>query len=261
MIVTQQRTRGSSHTAGNEVELTIDQLAHKARMPVSTLRLYQNRGLLPPPRRDGRMGYYDTEHSDRLRLIAHLRDRGFSLAAIKETLDHWTEGRSLAHLLGVSRIAPRLGRKPVRLSLEEFTQRFTGVDITPEDIQRAIRIGLVEFDGAELSVPNEVLVDLGAAVARVGIPISEILDEHEALIIAVNDIAERFRAVFQRHFWEPYSEKGMPAEEMHSLTTAVNQLTELATSVVTAELHDRFAAFAEQYLAQAAKSVTTGTDP
>ena len=186
------------------------------------------------------MGYFNTGHRHRLRLIAHLLERGFSLAAIRETLDRWTEGRSLAHLLGVSRIAPRLGRKPVRLSLEEFAERFAGVDITPDDIQRAIRIGLVEFDGAELSIPNEVLIDLGAAAARVGIPISEILDE-------------RFRTVFHRHFWEPYADKGMPAEEMNSLTTAVNQLTELATNVVTAELHDRFAAFAEQYLAQAAE--------
>lgn len=206
------------------------------------------------------MGYYNMEHLDRLRLIAHLRERGFSLAAIKETLDHWTEGRSLAHLLGVNRIAPRLGRKPVRLSLEEFAERFAGVDITPEDIQRAIRIGLVEFDGAELSIANEVLIDLGAAAARVGIPVSEILDEHQALSVAVNDIAERFRTVFHRHFWEPYADKGMPAEEMPSLATAVNQLTELATSVVTAELHDRFAAFADEYLARAAESITKATD-
>ena len=35
---------------------------------------------------------------------------------------------------------------------------------------------------------------------------------------------------------------------MPSLTAAVNQLTELAISVVTGELHERFAAFAEQYL-------------
>ena len=224
------------------------------------MRLYQNRGLLPPPRREGRMGYYNTEHRDRLRLIAHLRERGFSLAAIKETLDHWTEGRSLAHLLGVNRIAPRLGPRPVRLPFEEFTERFNGVDITPEDIQRAIGIGLVEFDGSEFSIPNEVLVDLGAAAARVGIPVSVILDEHEALVVAVNGIAERFRTVFHRHFWEPYTDKGMPAEEMHSLTTVVNQLTELATSVVTAELHDRFVTFADEYLAQAAESITKGGD-
>ena len=240
--------------------MTIDQLAHQAGTPTSTVRLYQNRGLLPPPRRQGRMGYYNTEHRDRLRLIAHLQERGFSLAAIKETLDHWTEGRSLAHLLGVSQIAPSLERKPVRLSPEEFAGRFAGVDITQEDIQRAVRIGLVELDGTDLSIPNESFIVLGAGVARLGIPVSEILDEHEALTISVNGIAERFREVFQRHFWEPFVSKGMPAEEMPFLTTAVSQLTELATSVVTAELHERFAAFAEQYLARAAESVTKGHD-
>ena len=240
--------------------MTIDQLAHQAGIPTSTVRLYQNRGLLPPPRREGRMGYYNTEHRDRLRLIAHLQERGFSLAAIKETLDHWTEGRSLAHLLGVSQIAPSLERKPLRLSPEEFAERFAGVDITQEDIQRAVRIGLVELDGTDLSIPNESFIDLGAGVARLGIPVSEILDEHEALTISVNGIAERFREVFQRHFWEPFVSKGMPAEEMPFLTTAVSQLTELATSVVTAELHERFAAFAEQYLARAAESVTKGHD-
>ena len=125
------------------------------------------------------------------------------------------------------------------------------MDITQEDIQRAVRIGLVELDGAELSIPNGGFFDLGAAVARMGISVSEILDEHEALMISVNGIAKRFRKVFQRQFWEPYVAKGMPAEEMSSLAAAVSQLTGLATSVVTAELHERFAAFAEQYLALA----------
>ena len=91
-----------------------------------------------------------------------------------------------------------------------------------------------------------------------GIPVSEILDEHEALIVAVDGIAERFRDVFHRHFWEPYVSRGMPADEMPSLTAAVNQLTELAVSVVVAELHERFKAFVEEYLAGAAESVVTG---
>ena len=57
--------------------MTIYQLAHEAGIPTSTVRRYQNRGLLPPSRRRGRMGYYNAEHRDRLRLIAHLRERGF----------------------------------------------------------------------------------------------------------------------------------------------------------------------------------------
>ena len=91
--------------------MTIDQLAREAGIPTSTVRLYQNRGLLPPPRQEGRLGYYSTEHRDPLRPIAHLQERGFSLAAIKETLDQWTEGRSLAQFLGVSQVAPSLERR------------------------------------------------------------------------------------------------------------------------------------------------------
>ena len=147
----------------------------------------------------------------------------------------------------------------MRLSPKEFAERFAGVDITQEDIRRAVQIDLVELDGGELSVPNECSIDLRAAVARMGVPVSEILDEHEALMISVRGIAERFREVFKRHFREPFVRMGMPAEEMPSLTAAVNQLAELATSVVTGELHERFAAFAEHYLARVPESVTKDT--
>ena len=74
---------------------------------------------------------------------------------------------------------------------------------------------------------------------------------------SVNAIAEQFRKVFQRHFWKPHVGRGMPAEEVPSLTAAA---TELATSVVTAELHERFAAFAEQYLARSAELVAKAHD-
>ena len=57
--------------------MTIDQLAHEAGIPTSTVRLYQNRGLLLPSLRQGRMGFYNAEHRDWLRLIARLQERGF----------------------------------------------------------------------------------------------------------------------------------------------------------------------------------------
>ena len=240
--------------------MTIDQLAHEAGLPSSTLRLYQNRGLLPAPRREGRVGYYNAGHRDRLRLIAHLQDRGFSLAAIKEVLDHWTEGRSLSHLLGVSHIAPGLQRRRLLLTPEAFAQRFAGVEITQQDIQQAHRIGLIELDGANILVSNEAFIDIGAAVARLGIPVSEILDEYQALTASVSGISERFRQVFQQHFWDPFVEAGMSPEEIPSLSEAVAQLTELATSTVTAELHEHFAAFAEQYLSRATEHAAAPSD-
>lgn len=41
------------------------------------------------------MGYYGPDHVGRLRLIGQLQTRGYSLAAIKDLVDTWPEGRTL----------------------------------------------------------------------------------------------------------------------------------------------------------------------
>ena len=114
------------------------------------------------------MGYYNAGHYERLRLIAHLQEGGFSLATIQETLDHWTESHSLGHLLDVSHIALGLVRKPIRMSLEEFARRFAGVEITHKDIQRVVQIGLDELDGSELvmSQPGHLNRRIGSPAIR-----------------------------------------------------------------------------------------------
>jgi hypothetical protein len=56
--------------------LTIDQLAREAGTTVRNVRAYQERGLLPPPDREGRVGVYGEGHLARLRLIASLAERG-----------------------------------------------------------------------------------------------------------------------------------------------------------------------------------------
>src|SRR6478736_2522317 len=105
-------------------EWTVDQLAHDHGLPVSTVRLYQTRGLLPAPRREGRVGYYDDEHRRRLRLIAQLQERGFSLASIKELLDGMAAGQSLPVVLGVGDApATWLPEEPLALTLAELLDR------------------------------------------------------------------------------------------------------------------------------------------
>ena len=44
--------------------LTIDELAHHSGLPASTIRLYQTKGVLPPPTKQGRVGYYGEGHAD-----------------------------------------------------------------------------------------------------------------------------------------------------------------------------------------------------
>lgn len=51
-------------------EFTIDELARESGMTVRSLRAYQERGLLPPPRLKGRTGFYGPQHLNRVRIIS-----------------------------------------------------------------------------------------------------------------------------------------------------------------------------------------------
>ena len=51
------------------MEYRIEQLARAAGVAVDTIRFYQGKGLLEPPRRDGRVTWYGDGHLERLRRI------------------------------------------------------------------------------------------------------------------------------------------------------------------------------------------------
>src|SRR5919199_2656942 len=107
--------------ADGSERMTVDELAQRAGTPPRNVRNYQTRGLLPPPRLVGRVGYYDEGHLGRLRLIAQLQDQGFSLAGIAELLRAWEQGRSLADLLGFEHAltAPWSDEEPETMTARE----------------------------------------------------------------------------------------------------------------------------------------------
>jgi DNA-binding transcriptional MerR regulator len=61
-------------------------LAAELGISVQLLRAYQSKGLLPPPRHEGRVAWYGPHHLERLRHIRHLKERGYSLRMIEEVL-------------------------------------------------------------------------------------------------------------------------------------------------------------------------------
>lgn len=98
-------TEAATHTATTSDhesrDWTIDELAGLAGLPVRTIREYQTLGVIPAPRRQGRVGRYGTSHLQRLQLIARLRDRGYSLAGIRDLLGNWSAGADLGEVLGL----------------------------------------------------------------------------------------------------------------------------------------------------------------
>lgn len=94
-------TAQTASPEGEVTEWTIDELAGLAGLPVRTIREYQSLGIVPAPRRHGRVGFYGASHFRRLQVIARLRDRGYSLAGIGDLLGRWSSGADLGEVLGL----------------------------------------------------------------------------------------------------------------------------------------------------------------
>jgi DNA-binding transcriptional MerR regulator len=235
----------------DESLLTIEELASQAETATSTVRMYQTRGLLPPPVRRGRIGYYGPGHLSRLRLIADLQEQGFSLASIKRLTDAWESGRSLDEVLGLeTQVASVWAREePVRFGLREFREMFPGQKITPGIITRAIRMGLVSIEGASVVVKNPGFLRVGTELARLGIPAAEAMDELAALQAAADSIALRFTQVFERHMWHDFVNSGMRSEQIAPLTRSLGRLSALAEEITTLVLRDALRRKASEFLA------------
>jgi DNA-binding transcriptional MerR regulator len=93
--------RATTTPRGDGLELTVDELATRAGLPVRTVREYQTMGLLPSPERRGRVGIYRGAHLARLALIGRLQERGYSLAGIRDLVGSWRDGADLGEVLGL----------------------------------------------------------------------------------------------------------------------------------------------------------------
>jgi len=234
--------------------LTIEELAQQAGTATTTVRMYQARGLLPGPERRGRIGYYGHGHLARLRLIAQLQSEGFSLASIKRLTDAWEGGRGLDDVLGLeAQVAAAWGpEQPVRLEPDRYEELFSGQEISPANFERAVAMDLVEFVDGGVMVKSPKLLEIGAELARSGIPVDEALDELEVLKELTSSIAERFTLLFERHLWRPFVEAGLPAGQVRELTESLQRLSTLAEGVVDVTLREALRRRAEEFLIEQA---------
>src|ERR1700678_558259 len=97
MVTAAARPRG----AGENVHLTVDQLARLAGTTTRNVRALQTLGLVPPPELHGRTGLYGREHLDRLRAVLRLQRSGFTLGAVGALFEASARGLTLEQLIGV----------------------------------------------------------------------------------------------------------------------------------------------------------------
>ncbi|MFD5370974.1 MerR family transcriptional regulator [Streptomyces sp. NPDC127103] len=223
-------------------EYRIEDLAHHSGATVRTIRAYQDRGLLPRPERRGRSNVYGDAHLARLRQIADLLDRGYTLASIKELLEAWDTGRGLGGVLGlVAEVhGPWTDEEADRISRAELDARFGG---TPDEaaILEAVELGVLEplpdRETEEYLVPSPQELAVAAELYAAGVPLAAITGHLRELRDQVEHIASRFLEFTTEYVFARYLEHRPPTDaDASEAATMVRRLRPLAQQTVDAEL-------------------------
>lgn len=157
-------------------ELTVDQLATRAGLPVRTIREYQTTGLLPGPQRRGRIGIYGPTHLARLALIGRLQDRGYSLAGIRDLVSSWSDGADLGEILGLEADQlVHLDEPGAPTTLDQLAALLPA--LIPDRLDELLAVGIIDACGPDrYCVPSPSLLQLTLDALAAGYEPDRVLD-------------------------------------------------------------------------------------
>jgi MerR-like DNA binding protein len=207
--------------------MRVEQLAAAAGVSVDTVRYYQSRGLLPAPRREGRVAWYGSEHLARLTRIRELAERGLTLATIGRLLSGELDAADEALAAALS-MADESG--PEAFGIDELARR-TGIPLAL--LQAVTREGLLA-DGGAYTAADVAAAAAGLALLEAGLPLPEVLDLARRHHAAMRDIAERAVALFDDYVRQPLRTSDVgPEEGATRLVAAFEQLLPATMTLVS----------------------------
>lgn len=218
-------------------EYTIDELARAAGTNVRNVRAYQDRRILPPPNRRGRVGVYTDLHLARLRTIGQLLERGYTLNNIAELLEGLVKGQDIAEVLGLERAisSPWSSEIATSVTPKQLSEMLGNV-FDADLLHQAIKVGLFEQDGDRLRVPSPRALEVGMELVRAGVPIFALLQQYAMLREDTDRIAQRLINLFVGEFVDKFGDALPPASELPRLADLIQRLRPHVRSLVDAEM-------------------------
>jgi DNA-binding transcriptional MerR regulator len=214
-------------------EYRIDELARVAGTTTRNVRAYQERGLLAPPLKRGRVGFYTESHLARLRLITSLHDRGYASAQIAELLEGWQAGRNLAEVLGFEQAvnSPWTDEIPIYLPTAAIIANLPADD--PDVFDRLVRLRVLKPEGDQCLVPSPQLLNVFVELVSKGFRITDVLALHEAIAPAIDDIARRMVEAGAARIVSEHGDAWLPrGDQVGEATVLLQRLRQLAMSSV-----------------------------
>jgi DNA-binding transcriptional MerR regulator len=221
-------------------EYRIDDLAREAGTTVRNVRVYQDRGLLPPPRREGRAGIYSDVHLGRLRLIGQLLERGYTFAHIAEFFEGWQSGKNLSEVLGLEEVLTTAWSDEMasNVTAEELLEKYGEEGLTPETLALSIEQELIVPEGDRYRVPSPRLLHAGSEMVKAGIPLEVVLGLSAALARDMEASAARLIGAVNDHvvLKHPAINDSSTDADVADLAAIISRLKPLAQLAVDAHL-------------------------
>jgi DNA-binding transcriptional MerR regulator len=220
----------------------VDQLAAAADVSVDTVRFYQSKGLLSPPRREGRVAWYSEEHLERLERIRRLQARGLTLATIQRLLAGELDAADEALVTALAE--PAMAAET--LTLEELAER-SGIPLPL--LQAVEREGLLVPRREGYAVDDVAVAQAGLRLLEHGLPLPELLALARRHHTAMREVAEQAVTLFDAHVRHPLRQSGLPEEEAAArLVAAFQDLLPATTSLVAHHFTRTLLAVAQEHI-------------
>jgi DNA-binding transcriptional MerR regulator len=177
--------------------MTLDALTKRVGMSVRNVRFYTTKGLVPPPIRRGRSGYYATEHLVRLELVRELQAHGFTLSAIEGYMT---------------------------ISRKELVRR-AGRPLSDDDLDTLNALGIVfptKQGKYQVAVAH---LSVGVALLDLGMPFEAALAAQDIFTKHGRAIADELTELFRTQVWPAYKETGASPEELRQVVEKFKPVT------------------------------------
>lgn len=206
--------------------MSVEQLAARVDMSVRTVRFYASRGLIPPPRREGRNGYYGPDHLVRLELVRELQAHGFTLSAIEGYLEQIPPGASPEQVaLHRSLLAPWAPSTHETLDRDALERR-AGRSLDDEALEVLVAMGVIEPTPTEdmfRLAPAHLAVGIGFLDA--GVPLEAANQARRLVDDHARRLAHEMTEVFRQSVWPQMKTSGESPARLTEMVERFKPLT------------------------------------
>lgn len=214
-------------------EYRVEELAAEAGVSVEALRSYQSKGLLPPPRHEGRLAIYGEDHAERLREILDLKLQGYSLRMIAHLLSAPSAASPDVPVLGDTFSSAEVEEE--RLSLRQLADR---TRVPPSMLRSLEASGVLQprndDDDEPYSTGDVKAVRMLLALISGGLPIDEFMAVARTQIESNEAVAQGAIDLFFRYVREPMLNAALPdEEEAEQLVAALTLMLQATTTLIS----------------------------